>query len=392
LRSAKLRQAKKVWSDGMRVVHVGNYKPESVNGVDKTIAGLAHHLPGNSVEIEIWTLSERAREVSSRQENGITIVDIPTSRMFRGVCLWSGETVAWMKERAREFDLLHFHSVFMKENIKLARLGLPYVVTPNGGYSAASIAGRNRLAKALWLKLWEREYLKRARMIHAVSQPEKNELDRLCLGVPIRFIPNGVDPALYNRYKAPPPSQGTAFLFLGRLAIEHKGLDLLLRGYAEARKSTDGLPQLILAGPDFRGGRARLEAQAKELGIQASVELAGPVFGEDRQRLVSQAALFVHTSRWEGMPFAVLEAMAVGRPVLVTPGTNLAELVQSTGAGFVVGPDDTSIATGLRNAFAASPDALDVMGHAASRLIARHFAWHTIAAQMSEAYALAVQH
>jgi glycosyltransferase involved in cell wall biosynthesis len=377
----------------MRVIHVGDYKPDSANGVDKTVTGLAQHMPCHSVEIEIWNVSERVRELTLRQENGIAIVDIPTFKMLRWICYWSDGTVAWMKERAKGFDLLHLHSVFMKENIQLARgLGLPYVVTPNGGYSALALAGRNRHAKALWLKLWEREYLKRARMIHAVSQPEKSELDRLCLGVPIRLIPNGVNAATHGRYEALPPSHASAFLFLGRLAIEHKGLDLLLRGYAEARKSTDGLPRLILAGPDFRGGRAQLEAQAKVLGIRANVEFVGPVFGEDRQRLVSQAALFIHTSRWEGMPFAVLEAMALGRPVLVTPGTNLAEFVQSNGAGFVAGLDSTSIATGLYNAFAASPDALDAMGHAASRVIAQHFAWHTIAAQMSEAYALAAQH
>jgi glycosyltransferase involved in cell wall biosynthesis len=160
----------------MRVIHVGDYEPDSANGVDKTVTGLAQHMPCHSVEIEIWNLSGRARELTLRQENGITIVDLPTFKILRCFCYWSDETLAWMKDRAKGFDLLHLHSVFIKENIELARvLGLPYVVTPNGGYSALALAGRNRHAKALWLKLWEREYLKRARMIHAVSQPEKSE-------------------------------------------------------------------------------------------------------------------------------------------------------------------------------------------------------------------------
>jgi glycosyltransferase involved in cell wall biosynthesis len=374
----------------MRVVHVGNYKPDSANGVDKTISGLARHLSESSVDVEIWEMSQFDGVVRMRRENHITIVEIPTLKKLKGYCYWRRGVLDLMRRRASTSDLFHFHSVFLSENIRLARLGLPYVVTPNGGYSAAVLEGRNRAAKALWMQLWERQYLGRARMIHAVSPLEQIELDGLSFGAPVWLIPNGVDDATLGRV-APPPSQARALVYLGRLAVEQKGLDLLLEGYAAATSANDGLPQLVLAGPDFRGGRARLQEQADALGIGARVEFPGPLYGEDKWRVLARAALFLHTSRWEGMPFAVLEAMALGRPALVTPGTNLADLIQSRCAGLVAQPDAGSIAAALCAASHSSPPALDSMGQAAKRVVADNFTWRKIAAQMAEAYALSLR-
>jgi glycosyltransferase involved in cell wall biosynthesis len=60
------------------------------------------------------------------------------------------------------------------------------------------------------------------------------------------------------------------------------------------------------------------------------------VFGREKEALLDSAFVFVHTSRWEGMPFAVIEALATGCPVLVTPATNLGDYVEGFGAGVVV--------------------------------------------------------
>ncbi|MGE0294525.1 MAG: glycosyltransferase family 4 protein [Hyphomonadaceae bacterium] len=369
----------------MRVAHVGNYKPDSPNGVDKTIVGLVRHLGAQKVEVEVWHPSRHVDRTVERCEDGIRIVDLPVSRTLKGICRFGEGVAGFLKSRVGPVDLLHFHSVFQQENLKLAHLGIPYVVTPNGGYDRLVLAGRNRVAKSIWMALWERPYLKRARLIQAVSAPELATIESLSLPTPVRFIPNGIDETVFHR-AVEPPSRLNYFLFLGRLAIDQKGLDLLLEGYAKAFARLPTMPRLVLAGPDFRGGREQLAAFARKLGIAAQVAFPGAVQGEAKWGLLAGARLFVHTSRWEGMPFALLEALALGRPVLVTPATNLAADVGEAAAGVVVASEVDAIADGLLEAAALSDERLDRMGGNARSMAQAKFAWQNIARALSRDY------
>lgn len=373
----------------MRVAHVGNYKPDSPNGVDKTIVGLVRNLPAHGVEVEVWHPTRRAKTIHERCEDGVAIHDLPVRRILKGICRFGKEAERFIETRARAVQLLHFHSVFQQENLKLSHLGIPYVVTPNGGYDALVLSGRNRLAKAIWLKLWERPFIERARMIQAVSLPELRGIEKFALRAPVRYIPNGIDDAVFRR-EATPPSRHSRFVFLGRLAIEQKGLDLLLQGYAKAVRQSSALPEILLAGPDFRGSLERLTAMAQNLGIADRIVFAGPVYGEPKWDLLSNARLFIHTSRWEGMPFALLEALAMGRPALVTPGTNLADEISQSRAGIIVERDADAIAAGLLQAARLPDEALDAMGRMARSMAQSKFTWQIIAGELSRAYRTAV--
>jgi glycosyltransferase involved in cell wall biosynthesis len=374
----------------MLVAHIGNYKPDSSNGVDKTIVGLVRHLPEHGVDVEVWHPSQRARRLDRRAEDGVTVYDLPVHKPLKGFCVFTAETESFIKSRLEHVDLLHFHSVFLSENLKIAALGVAYVVTPNGGYDDLVLSGRNRTAKAIWLRLWERPYLRKARIIQAVSLPESRALEELGLQTPVRYVANGIDDEVLQR-PAPPPSSLTDFVYLGRLAVDQKGLDLLLQGYARALAKNPNLPRLVLAGPDFRGGLAQLTAMAQELSIADRVVFAGPLHGEEKWQTLSRARLFIHTSRWEGLAFALLEAMAIGRPVLVTPDTNVAESVAAARAGIVVARDVEAIGEGLGCSAALTDQEIDAMGSRARSLVQTEFSWKTIAGNLSRVYREAVR-
>jgi glycosyltransferase involved in cell wall biosynthesis len=376
----------------MRVAHVGDYKPESANGVYKTIAGLAQHLPVEGFEVELWHFTPKVAAVRERRVDGVRILDLPYHRgRWRSSVSLPKKTWRFLKRRSQEIDLVHLHSVFVPENLWVARLGVRYVVTPNGGYSPLVIRGRNRLLKRVWIFLWERSYLQRAQVVHAVSLPEIDDLRDFGANGPIALIPNGMDNALLRK-DPPKPHEASAWVFLGRLAIDHKGLDLLIQGYALLHRDRSGeLPPLVLAGPDFRGGKKKLEQLARGLDILESIRFEGPVFDEDKWALLAQARLFVHTSRWEGMPFSVLEALAFGRPVLITPETNLASYVEEYEAGRIVEGTPEAIAKGLRAILETSPQNLDAAGGRARSLVRDHFSWPSLARQMATVYREAVQ-
>lgn len=368
----------------IRVAHIGGYVRDSADGVQKTIRGLVQHLPQHNIETELWSFSPDHSEPRLSQVEGVPVLQLRCRRRpVSYLAAFPRVTRQAIRDRAREVHLVHFHSVFQPENVWTARLlDIPYVITPQGGYNQKVLRGRNRLAKTAWLAARERAYLRSAGAVQAVSPAEIEVIAALIDRSKIVMVPNGVEDDYVRRDIR--PSDGRDLLFLGRLAVEHKGLDLLLRGFA--RSTEHHTSRLIIAGPDFRRGRETCETLARNLGVSGSVMFPGPVFGDHRRELIEACYAFVHTSRWEGLPLAVLEALARGKPVIVTEETNLADLVTENRLGIVVEADPESISRGIVQLLAVPADEYDSMSQRARQLIADRFTWQIAAEMMANEY------
>jgi glycosyltransferase involved in cell wall biosynthesis len=211
------------------------------------------------------------------------------------------------------------------------------------------------------------------------------------MDVPVVCIPNGVDEDDLTR-QVEPPSAGTVWLYLGRLAVRQKGLDLLLRAYAIARSAVGvALPPLVIAGPDFQGGLDELRQLSASLDVARFVQFIGPVSANAKSALVSTARLFVHTSRWEGMPFSVLEALAAERPVLVTNATNLTHEIESYSAGWIAQETPEAIAEHLINAASVDSLTLNEIGRRGRQMVREHLTWKPLAGRIAALYKTAVE-
>jgi glycosyltransferase involved in cell wall biosynthesis len=370
----------------MLVAHVSTLAHDSTHGANQTIRGLCRHLPTLNVRAERWHLDATATRVVQREIEGIRHVTLPCYRgmwaSLRGLPHATSEYVA---SRAAEVDVLHLHSVFIPVYLSIARLCRRYVVTPHGGYVAAA-AGYKRLAKSLWLTWRERRYLCHAAAVHAVSLQEMQRIQMIDPSIRVVCIPNGVDESLLQMPVEPPKSH-QPWVYLGRLAVASKGLDLLLEGYAQVRREAGlAVPRLILAGGDYQRGRDQLEQMTRRLGIRESVEFTGLILGQTKWDLLASAGLLLLCSRWEGMPFVVLEALALGRPVLITPQTNLAAQVSRYNAGWVVETSASAIAAGLRAVLTCGSAELNQKSLAARRLAGECLTWPTIARSMLAVY------
>jgi glycosyltransferase involved in cell wall biosynthesis len=376
----------------MHVAHIGDYKPDTSNGVNKTVAALARHTPSHGIQVELWHFTARTNRVRERVVDGVQIFDLPiySGRWLRTIRL-PAETSRFLRRRRQDVDLLHLHSGFAPENLWAANLGVPYVVTPNGAWAVSVVRGRRRFVKWVWVQLWENHVWRRARVIHAVSRSELDDLVARKMDVPVVYIPNGVDDDDLAR-QINPPSAGTVWLYLGRLAVRQKGLDLLLRAYAIARSAVGvALPPLVIAGPDFQGGLDELRQLSASLGLARFVQFIGPVSANAKSALVSSARLFVHTSRWEGMPFAVLEALAAERPVLVTNATNLAHEIESYSAGWIAQETPEAIAEHLITAATIDSMTLNEIGRRGRQMVREHLAWKPLAGRIAALYKTAVE-
>jgi len=151
----------------------------------------------------------------------------------------------------------------------------------------------------------------------------------------IRVINNGIDTVRFRPPDAPVNGSGP-IVTVGRL-VEQKNHALFLQAAAQLAAVRPGVRFVIVGDGPLR---ADLERQAQTLGLGAQVTFAGE--RRDVDALLRSASLFWLTSRWEGMPNVVLEAMATGVPPVVTDVGGTRELVRSGVEGFVVASGDVT--------------------------------------------------
>lgn len=135
-------------------------------------------------------------------------------------------------------------------------------------------------------------------------------------------LPNGFD----ESYLSVSPEDGRYMLFMGRLEIDQKGLDILI----EAAKALDGV-DIRLAGKGKDEGKLRALLSAP--GLKSNVELAGFLSGEAKIDAMRRAMFVLVPSRFEGQAVIVLEAAAFGKPVIVS---DIPENMFAVEAGFGV--------------------------------------------------------
>ncbi len=157
----------------------------------------------------------------------------------------------------------------------------------------------------------------------------------------IAVIPNGIAPPSDEEVQAARvSSSGPRLVFVGRLA-ESKGLEVLI----------DALPRVLAVYPEARleligdgPERAALETRVRELRLEGRVAFTG--FVADVAPRLAQSDLMVSPSRIEGLPLAVLEAMAWSLPVVASDIPGHRELVRPGDTGFLVPPDDPDALAG----------------------------------------------
>ena len=362
----------------MRIAQVAPAGLHPYSGIRSVITQLAVHLARRGHGVEIWQLHPwTGEEIAIDRElltgAGVRLVDGPASMRRRLAAL-----------AARDVDLAHLHATFTPSNNLLAgRLRVPYVISPHGGYAQASLV-RHAARKRLYAALAERRTLRHAALRTVLTSSEAESLRAFGVREPVEVIPNGVGRAPVkvdrNAFRAELGlgAEARLLVYAGRVDLWHKGLDILVRGVAEA-------PQwhAAIVGPDFRGSREALQHLADELGLQDRLVFTGPRRGQRFDEALAAADLFAHTSRWEGLPISLLEGLRIGVPALVSAAVEQAVGVAAAGAGWVAGPEEVG---GLLRALARLERPAWAIRANAARKLAGRYDWEDIAVLYEAAY------
>ncbi len=185
----------------------------------------------------------------------------------------------------------------------------------------------------------------------------------------IQVVRCGVDEAFLRAAPTPPPA-APRLACVARLSKEKAHLLLV---EAAARLAAEGLEfEIALVGDGPL--RAEIEAQIERRGLQGRVRVLGWSTGQQvRDELLAARAL-VLPSLAEGLPVVIMEALALGRPVISTYVAGIPELVEPGVSGWLVPAGSVDgLAEAMRDALTAAPERLEEMGRAgATRVAERH--------------------
>lgn len=261
------------------------------------------------------------------------------------------------------------------------RLGLPTITTVHG---SSQLGGITILYE--WL---QRIVLRRFDAVVAVSRAIAESVRNN--GVPedrLHIVPNvGTLSATGLARSAARdalglPLDGFHVGWVGRL-IRAKGADVFLRALG---RLVD-LPLTVSIVGDGTE-RCKLEAQAVSLGLNGCIKFHGTV--QEAARLFSAFDLFVLSSRTEGAPNVLLEAMAAGVPIVATRVGGVPDLISDTEGSLVPSEDPDALAAAIRTAFN-DPDSTQRQASAARRRILTDFDVQTWLGRYEEIYRL-IQH
>jgi glycosyltransferase involved in cell wall biosynthesis len=318
---------------------------------------------------------------------------VPFSRFPLGRVRWIGD--GQLREGFNKLlqfsDGLHIHGIWDEHCVasgSLARsAGKPYIVSAHGMLERWAVQHK-RVKKWLYSLLLERNNLRRAACLHALTKAEVEDYRRYGLTNPIAVIPNGVDvPRVANSelfLQAHPHLRGKRLiLFLSRIHPK-KGLNILCQAWRNVcRKASDA--HLVLAGPDFENTRSSIEALVDQLGIGASVSFTGMLRDTMKWSALAAAELFVLPSYSEGFSVAVLEAMGMAVPVVISRPCNFPEVAEA-GCGLVIESNAHGLEDALTVLLNGNRSDLVRMGHRGRELVEARYTWPAVGKQLTEVY------
>jgi glycosyltransferase involved in cell wall biosynthesis len=260
---------------------------------------------------------------------------------------------------------------------------------PFGSWLVPLWTGRPVIGQVQWLaageksrqyhlpfSVFERLGVRVHRRLIAVSSDLAARLRDMNPEADVVVLPNGVDEDVWRVAGG----RRDDLVYLGRLEIAGKGLDMLVRAFASVAQRTDARLLIAGDGPD----RRELARMVEAMGLADRVQFLGRVGGRRRFELLASARLVCMASRYETFGMVALEALACGTPVIAFDIPCLREVLRPETAALVPAFQVEAYAEALAGLLA-DPERCRRMGQR-GREAARGFDWARIAERQERLY------
>ena len=308
-----------------------------------------------------------------------TMLDTPIGAIFR------------IKNQIRDFDVVHVHEHRQTLSIIACyfarRYGIPYVVQAHG--SVLPFFQKEGL-KNIFDKVFGFKILHGASKVFALTEVEKEQY--LKMGVEedrIEIVPLGINIEEYSdlpeegifREKFNISKDDKLIIFIGRVH-EIKGLDLLIDAFKELADSESDV-KLAIVGP-YDGYMDALNLRIAECDLSDKVIVTGPLYKSEKQEALVDCDLFVMPSKYESFTTSGLEAMACGKPLVLTKNNHIHDWVDGS-VGLACDDDKMSLKDSMAEVLF-DEELSKKFGMNGRRLIQEKYNWDMINEQILNIY------
>ena len=367
----------------MKIIHLvlGKGNPDRMNGVNKVAYQLATTQTEMGYDVTLWGIANDLKE------------NFP-DRNFKTTLFQQGKNKLKLDPKLKiaiyelpKDAIVHIHGSFIPEFFHVSKLlsknKISYVYTPHGALTKGAMV-KNNFVKKLYFELFESSLIKKAKAMQLLGVQELDYTNSLINTNNKVLIPNGQDLSVFPDLDMV-QNKEIVFGFCGRLATFHKGLDLLFEGFKiYIENGNNGTIELIGDSNE----RTELESLCKKLGIEDRVIFHGKKFGYEKFKLIGNFDVFMHTSRMEGFPTAVLEAAGMGKVCITSEATNINDYLRKFSAGLPMDENNPAIiAKTMENALQLfESNQLSSIGARAKAMVEKEFSWNNVSKQLIQVY------
>ena len=248
-------------------------------------------------------------------------------------------------------DLVVFEEVYKLEYIKLynecLKYKIPYVIIPHG--CLVKVEQNNKKLKHMVANvLLFNRFIKKASAVEFLNEQEKtNSHFKYKKAI---IIPNAIDikKRKYNKDK-----DSFKFIYVGRYDVKVKGLDLLIRTFINMKEwCLNNNIILELYGPKVESiDLENLKQEIKFAKCQKLIKINGPVYGNEKEKVLQESSVFIQTSRNEGQPMGIIEALSYGIPCVCTYETSFGKYCNENKCGLGVNFDENELRDAIKRIF-----------------------------------------
>jgi len=344
------------------VVTHSYYPSFQLGGPSRSIHLINRYLVRNGIKVMVISTNAGLREnegIKFNKWNNIDGVDVKYFNTY-GNKLYnvSPGMLIELYKKMDDSDLVHISPLW---NFPCIVAGLisrlkkkKYVLSPRGTLNKESFNIKNSLLKKTYYKLLAERIVKGSSAIHFTSEDEMmNVTNYLELNQRSFVVPNGINLEEYK--ESPEPGNfkkkhelitcSKYILFMGRIH-KKKGIDILIKAFKILNDKFKDI-KLVIAGFDNDGYECVVREMVASLKLDNEVIFTGPLYKDEIKEAFTDAECFVLPSYSENFGMAVIEAMAMGCPVVVSNRVGIYDVIKKHDAGVVVEANETSLFQGI---------------------------------------------